>query len=67
MARWDQAALAEMSGVSLATIKRLEKTVGLVSANMRTVQAIRSALESAGIEFIEANGGGPGVRLRSKG
>jgi hypothetical protein len=24
----------------------------------------RSALEAAGVEFIEENGGGPGVRLR---
>ena len=27
-------------------------------------EAIRRALEAAGIEFIEPNGGGPGVRLR---
>jgi hypothetical protein len=26
--------------------------------------AVRRALEAAGIEFIDANGGGPGVRLR---
>ena len=29
-----------------------------------TVQVIREALEFAGIEFIDENGGGPGVRLR---
>ncbi|WP_328516945.1 hypothetical protein [Methylocystis suflitae] len=29
-----------------------------------TISAIRSALEKAGVEFIEQNGGGPGVRLR---
>jgi hypothetical protein len=28
--------------------------------------AIRRALESAGVEFIEKNGGGPGVRLRKR-
>ena len=27
-------------------------------------QAIRRAMESVGIEFIDENGGGPGVRLR---
>jgi len=29
-------------------------------------QAIRRALEEAGVEFIEPNGGGPGVRLRER-
>jgi hypothetical protein len=28
--------------------------------------AVRRALESAGVEFIEENGGGPGVRLRKR-
>ena len=28
--------------------------------------AIRRALESAGVEFIDENGGGPGVRLRKR-
>jgi hypothetical protein len=30
----------------------------------RTVSAIRAALEAAGVDFIDENGGGPGVRLR---
>jgi len=30
----------------------------------RTVSAIRAALESAGVEFIQENGGGVGVRLK---
>jgi transcriptional regulator with XRE-family HTH domain len=32
----------------------------------RTLQALRAALEAAGVEFIDENGGGPGVRLRSR-
>ena len=32
---------------------------------MRTVDVIRTALEAAGVKFIEQNGGGPGVRLRA--
>jgi hypothetical protein len=28
--------------------------------------ALRKALEAAGIEFIDENGGGPGVRLRKR-
>ncbi|MET4691245.1 hypothetical protein ABIA13_005753 [Sinorhizobium fredii] len=34
---------------------------------MSTMQAIRSALEAAGVIFIDENGEGPGVRLRKKG
>ena len=32
----------------------------------RTIEALQRALEAAGIEFIDGNGGGPGVRLRGK-
>jgi len=53
-----------MAGVSLPTIKRLEKIEGAVSGHVGTIEAIKSALESAGIEFLPENGGGPGVRLR---
>ena len=56
-----QARLAEVSGVSLPTIKRIE-TGG--DARVSTIDALRAALESAGVEFIAENGGGPGVRLR---
>ena len=62
--RWEQRDLAERSGVSLPTIKRLETKPGPVSAYDSTLTAIRTALESAGVEFIAENGGGPGVRLR---
>ncbi len=31
-----------------------------------TLDVIRRALESAGVEFIDENGGGPGVRLRKR-
>jgi transcriptional regulator with XRE-family HTH domain len=51
--------LAELAGVSLDTINRLEAGEEL---KPRTVAAIRAALESAGVEFT--NGEGPGVRLR---
>ena len=52
--------LAEMASVSTNTILRFEKGEPLKD---RTVAAIRSALEAAGVRFIEENGGGPGVRL----
>lgn len=59
--RWEQKKLAEMSGLSLPTIGRLEMQPGRLGAYAGTVSAIRGALEAAGIEF--SNGGNPGVRL----
>jgi hypothetical protein len=61
--RWEQRDLAQASGVSLPTIKRLEVAPGILAAQGSTVTALRSAFESAGIEFT--NGSGPGVRLRA--
>ena len=59
--RIDQATLAGMAGVSVETIKRLEKLNGaLLSANGKTIAAIQAALETAGVEFI----GDDGVRVR---
>ncbi len=53
--------LAEAAKVSTNTIVRLERGEALKE---RTVDAIRQALEAAGVEFIPENGGGPGVRLK---
>jgi transcriptional regulator with XRE-family HTH domain len=64
--RLDQKALSDTSKVSLATIKRLEANAGVLTANRPTIAALRLALEVAGIEFINENGGGPGVRLRDR-
>lgn len=61
--RWSQTDLAEASGVSLPTIKRLEASTGEMGGRLITLDAIRSALEAAGVQFIAENGGGAGVRL----
>jgi len=62
---WSQAKLAERAGLSLPTVKRVEIDLGLrVSEEARN--KLRRALESAGVEFIDENGGGPGVRLRKR-
>lgn len=61
-----QADLAAASGVSLPTIKRLESQDGDLGGRRSTVEAICAALEAAGVEFIPENGGGAGVRLRSR-
>lgn len=55
--------LAEAAGVSPNTVARLERGETL---REQTVDAIRAALEVAGVEFIAANGGGAGVRLRKE-
>ena len=59
---WSQKDLAGASGVSEATIKRLEAGQGDLGGRQATVDAIRAALESGGIEFT--NRDQPGVRLR---
>jgi predicted transcriptional regulator len=60
---WSQEDLAASAGVSMPTIKRLEARDGPLGGRKETVSKIRSALEAAGVEFIDENGGGSGVRL----
>jgi transcriptional regulator with XRE-family HTH domain len=64
--RWQQKDLAEASGVSLPSIKRLETQPGQLAAQPRTVDDLRKALEKAGVEFIAENGGGAGVRMKKR-
>jgi transcriptional regulator with XRE-family HTH domain len=63
---WSQERLAEVAKVSVPTIKRLEAREGLLGGRSETGRRIRFALEAAGVEFIDENGGGPGVRLRKR-
>lgn len=59
-----QAQLAEKSGVSLGTIIAFESGKRVpIQANL---EVLRRTLETEGVSFIDANGGGPGVRLRKK-
>lgn len=55
--------LAKLAKVAPGTVSRFEVGEELKE---RTVDALRSALETAGIIFIDANGNGPGVRLRDR-
>jgi hypothetical protein len=64
--RWRAEDLARESTVGIATIRRAELADGLTSLTMANDQAIRRALEAAGVEFIDENGGGAGVRLRER-
>jgi predicted transcriptional regulator len=63
---WSQSDLARYSGISEPTIARLESAEGELGGRGETIKKIQSALEKAGIEFIDENGGGPGVRLRKR-
>lgn len=58
-----QSALAEAAGVARATLAEFE--TGKRQPISNNLEAIKSALESAGVEFIAENGSGPGVRLMS--
>jgi hypothetical protein len=64
--RWSAEDLAREATLGVATIKRAEAAE--ISTSMTTANdlAVRRALEAAGIEFIDENGGGPGVRLRKR-
>ena len=59
---WNQQDLAREAGVGVVTIRQLE--AGINQPRRATLVVIRHALEAAGIEFIEDNGGGVGVRFR---
>jgi predicted transcriptional regulator len=61
---WSQEDLAAASDVSIPTIKRLEASDGPIGGRSSTAANLISAIETAGVEFIDENGGGPGVRLR---
>jgi predicted transcriptional regulator len=63
---WSQEDLAYAADISIPTIKRLEAQDGPLGGRSETGFKIQAALETAGIEFIEENGGGPGVRLRKR-
>ncbi len=64
----DQKTLADLAGVSLPTIQRMEASDGYVRGVVDTLIKVVAALEHAGIELISENsistGGGRGVRLR---
>jgi transcriptional regulator with XRE-family HTH domain len=62
LVRWEQKDLAEASGVALSTIKRLETKPGALGAHGSTIQAMRLALEKAGVSFIEGEAQGVQVR-----
>ena len=61
---WTQTQLAEAAHLGLSTIRDFEKDRRIPTHN--NLLGIKSALEKAGVEFIDENGGGPGVRLKAR-
>jgi transcriptional regulator with XRE-family HTH domain len=62
---WSQTDLAERAKLSVITIKRFEAGFGPPVSDEVRAKA-QKALEAAGIEFIDENGGGAGVRFRKR-
>ncbi len=62
-AGWGVRELAKKAGVTANTVTRIENGA---DAKQSTMNRLQQALEMAGVEFIDENGGGPGVRLRKR-
>jgi transcriptional regulator with XRE-family HTH domain len=65
----DQRQLAELSGLSVPTIQRMEASGGIIRGNVDSLMKLISALNKAGVELIGEGavspGGGRGVRLKT--
>jgi transcriptional regulator with XRE-family HTH domain len=61
---WTQQELADTARIGVATVRLFEGDVG--ESRQATLAMLRQAFESAGVEFIDENGGGAGVRLRKR-
>ena len=59
---WSQTELVQKAQVGVVTVHQLE--AGSARPRRSTLDVIRRAFEAAGVEFIDKNGGGPGVRLQ---
>jgi transcriptional regulator with XRE-family HTH domain len=66
----DRKTLAELSGVSLPTIQRMESAQDVVGGTVETLVKVVEALENAGVELIAedavSRSSGRGVRLKNK-
>lgn len=64
LVRWSAEELATMSGIGVATVRRAEADDGELRCTKANENALRGALEAVGVEFMEGNGHGPGVRSK---
>jgi transcriptional regulator with XRE-family HTH domain len=66
---WTQPKLAEVSKLSVPTVRRMESARGPSASTAANVAAVRRSLEEAGVIFLDTKenvDGGPGVRLKSR-
>ena len=61
---WTARDLAAKAEIGFSTLIRLESADGVPSGNIKTIDAVKKALEDAGVEFIGSPDDAPGVRLR---
>ena len=61
---WTQQELADAARIGVATVRLFEGDAA--GSRQATLAVLRQAFELAGVEFIDENGGGPGVRLRKR-
>lgn len=61
MLRWSARDLAERSGLSLSTIKRMQAADGVPSASGKNLELVQRAIEQMGVKFT--NGDEPGVKM----
>jgi transcriptional regulator with XRE-family HTH domain len=61
---WSPQDLASQAGIGIVTVRQVE--AGSTKPRPATLIVLKQAFERAGVEFIDENGGGPGVRLRKR-
>ena len=64
--RWSAEDLARQSTLGVTTIRRAELAEEKTTMTAANDSAVRRTLEAAGVEFIDEDGGGPGVRLKKR-
>ena len=66
----DQRQLADLAGLSVPTIQRMEASEGVIRGNVDSLMKLIAALDAAGIELIAegaiSRDGGRGVRLKER-
>jgi transcriptional regulator with XRE-family HTH domain len=66
----DQRQLADLAGLSVPTIQRMEASEGVVRGNVDSLMKLVAALDKSGVELIgegtASQGGGRGVRLKAR-
>jgi len=61
---WSQQELADRAGLGIVTIRQIEADI--TDPRRATLVVLKQAFERAGVEFIDENGGGAGVRIRKR-